>query len=371
MTNIAIVLENSSKTKFGGGQNITLQVMDILIQFFEVILIDCANDTIFFHKAADKKCQRYSLNWSGKIIGGHKSSFMIGWKEICLSPFFIFRSFFRLRKILKTNNCSIENTIFYACTKKMLILAYIYEIIFGYKYVFHAHTLDDKTSFFFKLIKLLLKKAERIVCVSKIVAENISLPQCQVIYNSVDFNKRPVVSYSKKRKIIATFSTLIPLKGIKVFIDSFKYLKNYEGTEYWIFGDGPERPLLEKKAEGNIVFKGFCFDVIEEMQKNIYLVVVPSISEEACPVVPIEAFSLGIPVISTNIGGQAEIVKHDYVGRQVPVGNSEAIACEIDYLIDNPDIYFKLSNNTRIYAREVFNKKIFENKIKILFDFAK
>ena len=77
---------------------------------------------------------------------------------------------------------------------------------------------------------------------------------------------------------------------------------------------------------------------------------------------PIEAFSFGVPVISTNIGGQAEIVKHNYVGFQVSIKNSEKIAENIENLISDKDLYEEFSKNALEYSKKFsiteYSKKI-------------
>jgi len=177
-------------------------------------------------------------------------------------------------------------------------------------------------------------------------------------------------SIAKKEKIIvATFSTLIKLKGIDYFMKSFEYLKNKKEVEYWIFGEGSEKEYLKQFENKNVKLQGFADNSEELMINNIDIIVVSSITEEACPMVPLEAFRCGIPVISTNIGGQKEIVKDNVVGLLVDIKNSRQIAEKINYFIDNPDEYEILSKNTIDYSKKFSILEYEKDIIKLFGDF--
>ena len=84
-------------------------------------------------------------------------------------------------------------------------------------------------------------------------------------------------------------------------------------------GDGPLRPELEEivRQYGNSQIE-FCGttsseDVLELMQQASMLLV-PSNCYEGLPLTIVEAFSRGLPVITSNLGAMTEIVKHGETG---------------------------------------------------------
>ena len=55
------------------------------------------------------------------------------------------------------------------------------------------------------------------------------------------------------------------------------------------------------------------------------------------PVSVMEAMALGLPVVSTNVGGMAYLIEQEVSGVLVPSNDSEAMAQAIESLLLNPD----------------------------------
>jgi glycosyltransferase involved in cell wall biosynthesis len=361
-----LIFEDSSKSKFGGGQKVTLEVMEVLHKNYNLVLVDCAKTSIFQETANSYIGDFVKMNCNGKVVGGDKSSFGLGYLEILLFPVLLIKNIFSLIGYINVNKFNNKNTIIYATTKKNLLLAYIFKKLLRMSYIYHAHSFDDRSSIFYKIINPAYKKATKIICVSNLIKNNINLSNCQTVYNPIKIiNTKPKNINNKDKIIVATFSTLIKWKGIEYFMKSFDYLKNKYKVEYWIFGDGQEKEYLQQFINDQVILKGFATNSEELMLNTIDIVVVPSITEEACPMVPLEAFKCGVPVISTNIGGQAEIVLDNKVGYFIDIKDSEAIANKIDRLIDNPDKYNKLSINSIEYSKKFDSNLYKQNILKI------
>jgi glycosyltransferase involved in cell wall biosynthesis len=75
------------------------------------------------------------------------------------------------------------------------------------------------------------------------------------------------------------------------------------------------------------------------------------------PVSVIEAMALGLPVISTNVGGIPYLIEHGKTGVLVSPNNSQAFVDEIQVLFNNPSKAIEISKNARI-AVEKFDWEV-------------
>ncbi len=80
---------------------------------------------------------------------------------------------------------------------------------------------------------------------------------------------------------------------------------------------------------------------------DLDVLVVPSIWIENAPFIIREAFAAGIPVIASNLGGMAEMVRDGVDGLLFPAGDSAALAAALRKLIDNPDFLTTLRVGVR------------------------
>jgi len=147
--------------------------------------------------------------------------------------------------------------------------------------------------------------------------------------------------FNKNSKITFGFmGRIIPTKGIKVLVEAFKDLKN---QKLYIYGNiGSQKRFLERK---NIIFKGpYNNDNINEVLQNIDVLIVPSTWYENSPLVIQEAFLAGVPVITSDIGGMAELVKNLINGFTFKVGDSEDLKRVILEIVNNPEILNNLKD---------------------------
>jgi len=99
-------------------------------------------------------------------------------------------------------------------------------------------------------------------------------------------------------------------------------------------------------GKNNIKFMGGYY--VEEAHKifsQLDVLVIPSIWYENSPLTIHEAFMAGVPVITSNIGGMAELVKHNNNGLLFKVGDSEDLYQTIMKVIENPELISQLSAN--------------------------
>ena len=125
-----------------------------------------------------------------------------------------------------------------------------------------------------------------------------------------------------------------------------------------IFGDGPERKNLERLCESlsgikkKIVFHGFV-NKVDDYYSEIDLALLPSLGE-GIPLSLLEVMRLGIPVVSTDVGGVPEIIVNGESGILVEPGDSEAIVSAIGRMMEKEG-YEKFSIGAYNRFKEINN----------------
>ncbi len=95
--------------------------------------------------------------------------------------------------------------------------------------------------------------------------------------------------------------------------------------------------------------------------------------EEPLARVHYEAMAAGLPIITTNRGGNTEVVKREY-GNGIAIddySNSNVFAEKINYLLNNPKVAMDLGKTGRNYAVEKYSWERVANDLLRLFDVIK
>jgi glycosyltransferase involved in cell wall biosynthesis len=136
------------------------------------------------------------------------------------------------------------------------------------------------------------------------------------------------------------------LKGVHLLVSAFNKLeaKNVELKIYGKFT--PESYEFEIKSmvkNENIHFMGiFHNDALANVLSEFDVLILPSIVYENCPVVVEEALAVKIPVIVSNMGGAAELVRDGLDGFHFERGNAQSLLEKVRLIIENTSILDKL-----------------------------
>lgn len=113
----------------------------------------------------------------------------------------------------------------------------------------------------------------------------------------------------------------------------------------------------------NIKFLGKSDNMLE-IYKKIDIVVLPSWREGLSKSL-LEASSMSIPIITTDVPGCRDIIRQRFSGLLVPPKNKESLKNAIKYFLDNQDLSLNYGRKARDnvvkkYTTKVINKKILE-----------
>lgn len=144
----------------------------------------------------------------------------------------------------------------------------------------------------------------------------------------------------KKGFTLLFVGRLAPVKNLGLLLSAFSVaLRSRPDLSLWIVGDGSERGSLERmaqelKIDSRVTFWGQQLDVAHIFSAADAFIM--SSVSEGLPLSLLQAFSLGLPAIVTDVGGMAEAVRLTNAGITVPPADSGAMAAAILRLVDDP-----------------------------------
>jgi len=132
-------------------------------------------------------------------------------------------------------------------------------------------------------------------------------------------------------------------KGVENLAGAAKLLPEYS---FVVAGNGPDAHLLD--GIPNLKLAGFLTgDKLSALMGNAKLLLLPSVCYENCPLSILEAHALGVPVVTMNSGGMAELVKDGVNGTLVNDPTPAGIADKLRETLENEDYYNTLRENCR------------------------
>ena len=201
-----------------------------------------------------------------------------------------------------------------------------------------------------KLYSLLktYKKVDLYICPSHFLenkllsAKEYYKGKTKTIHNFI--NKEKFIESSRKEdSYIVYVGRLSKEKGIENIAGVAKLLPEYE---FLVAGNGPDEEIL--KGIPNIKLKGFVSgNELTELMGNAKVLLLPSVCYENCPLSILEAHCMGVPVVTMNSGGMAELVKDGVTGTLVKEPTPEGIALKLKETLENQDLYNTLKENCR------------------------
>ena len=189
------------------------------------------------------------------------------------------------------------------------------------------------------------KKVDLYVCPSRFLEEKLLSAsgvfegKTFAIHNFIE--KKTAEKIPADKPYIAFASRLSKEKGITILAEAAKLLPEYS---FVIAGNGPDDEAL--KNIPNVTMKGFLTGKeLISLIANAGVMILPSVWYENCPLNILETHSYGVPVITMNSGGMAELVEDGKTGVLVNEPTGEAIASAIRRCFENHEFYRELRQN--------------------------
>lgn len=278
---------------------------------------------------------------------------------------FDFRVYWRTFKALKRNDFNIVHCFGYPTIYFGVLLGFLAGIP---KITVAIQALDTWKSRTHVLLDKLLRPFITLYIADSEGARNFAIKQQGItpdkaitIYDGVDVSSlKPTKDIHQLRKELGILnnSPIVSVvarlqdehKGQSYFIKAIPLiLKEFPDVKFLIVGDGIDRKKLESMAKeigvsNKIIFAGFRTDLA-----NIFsitdILVIPSVQWESITKTMLEAMSMELPIIATNVGDVCEVFKNKETGILINPRNSIDIANAVLYLLKNPEIAKQLGKN--------------------------
>ena len=200
---------------------------------------------------------------------------------------------------------------------------------------------------FYNLLKT-YKKVDLYVCPSNFLenkllsAKEYYKGKTKTIHNFI--NKEKFSSLDCEREdYIVYVGRLSKEKGVEHIGEVAKLLPEYN---FIVAGNGPDKDVL--KGISNINLAGFVGgDKLTKLVSSAKVLLLPSVCYENCPLSILEAHCMGVPVVTMNSGGMAELVKDGVTGTLVNEPTPQGIAGKIKETIENKEYYNNLIENCK------------------------
>ena len=196
-------------------------------------------------------------------------------------------------------------------------------------------------------------------------------------YPIPDDEAKEFVGIPSEHRMVLFVGRIEPLKGLDVLIEAMGRFCQHSHIEQKkldlaIIGGEPEvspevmtvemarlKELREKYGVKDMVtFLGKrAQDTLPYYYSAAETVVVPS-HYESFGMVALEAMACGTPVVASQVGGLAFLVKDGVTGYTVPVGDPEALCCRLKSLMSDPDLRAQMGQQAAEFARGYAWEKI-------------
>lgn len=149
-------------------------------------------------------------------------------------------------------------------------------------------------------------------------------------------------------------------KGIRILLKAWQRLPN---IPLYIAGDGPLREecqqFIESELSAHTTLVGYQErDYIYQLLQQARFLIVPSTWYENFPVVLLEAFSFGIPLVVPAFGNLGNLVKDGYTGLHFNPGDAHDLAQKATWLWQHPEESARMGQNARREYEEKYTPEV-------------
>jgi glycosyltransferase involved in cell wall biosynthesis len=178
-----------------------------------------------------------------------------------------------------------------------------------------------------------------------------------IIHNAIDHARFPMrVTEKAQRPTVTYFGRLKKYKSVDHLLRAFVVVRSkVPSAQLWIMGTGDYEDALTTLAkELGIIDATTFWGRVSEDDKSTLLsqshVVVNTSRKEGWGITTLEANACGTPVVSADVPGLRDAVRHNETGLLYPYGDVETLERNITILLKNDGLRFDLSEGAVRWA---------------------
>lgn len=364
-------------SSFSGGQKVLLNIIDAFSKKGYRCLAVLPEKGLFSDKI--------------EVLGVEVLSFPIGHYSITKKGLFDFIKFFFKFPILTFLLIKLSKKekidAVYANGARTFAWATLACLIINVPIVWHIHSIFSKGAA--KNLCLLFGKfkiVKKIFVVSRLAALPLDKlnSKIEIVYNAVAesafLKENPGIlkkeyGLDNGAFLVGNVAVLEEWKNQADLIKAAKFIKDAGkiNIHFFIIGDSLyitqekykhrlKKIVSDMHLENEVIFTGFRKDMPGVMN-SLDVLVICSRNPDPCPMVSLEAASLGKAVISTDPGGVKEIFEENREALFYKAGDFENLADNIIHLFENRKVLQAIGENARIKIKNNYNLENYLKKI--------
>jgi glycosyltransferase involved in cell wall biosynthesis len=244
----------------------------------------------------------------------------------------------------------------------------------SYSITTHAKDIFQNNPFASPKLKERMSRATFVVANSRFSAAHIRAGldgqgEIRVVHNGLDLQSFPKRQIQPEHPLILSVGRLVEKKGFSDLVSACQILGK-KGIKFRceIVGTGILSARLKEETRSAGV--GDCVRLAGPMSQQQLLerynqamvFALPCVQaadgdRDILPNVIKEAMAVGVPVVTTRLGGIDELIEDGICGLLVEPGNVPALAAQLESVLTSPDLRQRLTANARAVIEERFDRR--------------
>jgi glycosyltransferase involved in cell wall biosynthesis len=192
-----------------------------------------------------------------------------------------------------------------------------------------------------------------------------------VLYNSCE--SRPHSDYSNRDKTILMAAYFNDNKAPDVLLRAWKRIKEkYPAWHIYMLGNGEverfRQMVVDMELQDCVHFTGYVTGEEKERFFSRASILAMCSYEEGFPMVVLEAWSYGISVITTPVGGLPDVIEEGRNCVTFPFGDDETLATNLSHLIDDGEHRRQMSEYSQHFVKEHFSAEHINEQLRCIYE---